>query len=155
MNRQTRKILLNLATGVAIAATAAVMLMPASASAQDQPSVGFGFGVGPNGPNVQFGVNNEPQRRRGPPPQVVEEAEGEVCFFERSRMRGDSFCMEAGDRTRDLDDWDGMISSIDNPDGLDVTVCTRTNFRGTCRTYTSSARSLGGLDDEIASVRVE
>jgi hypothetical protein len=154
MKRQTRKILLNVATGIAIAATAAVMLMPATASAQqnNQPSIGFGFGVGPNGPNVQFGVNNNPPPRSGRPPRPREVSQ--VCFFENSRLRGDSFCMDEGSSIRDLRDWDGEISSFDNPDGLDVTVCTRTNFRGSCRTYTSSARSLGSLDDEIASVRL-
>ena len=154
MKRQTRKILLNVATGIAIAATAAVMLLPASASAQSQPSVGFGFGVGPNGPNVQFGVNNNPPPRRGPPPRVVE-ADGEVCFYANSRMRGDSFCMEEGQSIRNLRDWEDEISSFDNPDELEVTVCTRPNFRGACRTYTSSARSLGSLDDDIASIRIE
>ncbi len=152
MKRQTRKILLNVATGIAIAATAAVMLLPASASAQSQPSVGFGFGVGPNGPNVQFGVNNNPPPRRGPPVRV---RDAEVCFYENSRMRGDSFCMEEGQSIRNLRDWEDEISSFDNPDELEVTVCTRPNFRGACRTYTSSARSLGSLDDDIASIRIE
>jgi hypothetical protein len=145
MKRQTRELLLNLATGAAIAAAAAVMLMPVSASAQDNtPSFGFGINVpGPNGGNIHFGIGNNP------PPR-----DAQVCFFERSRFRGDSFCVEGGAYIRDLDDWSGEISSIDNPDGLSVTVCTRRNLRGDCRTYTSGARSLGGLDDEIVSVRV-
>jgi hypothetical protein len=150
MKRQTRQLLLNLATGLAIAATAAVMLMPASASAQSStPSFGFGINVpGPNGGNIHLGIGNNPPPRGGPP------RDAQVCFFERSSFRGDSFCVDEGAYIRDLDDWAGEISSIDNPDGLSVTVCTRPNLRGDCRTYTSGARRLGGLDDEIESVRV-
>jgi hypothetical protein len=120
------------------------------------------FGItGPQGNTFQFGVqvpgNGEPIPPPEPPPVIDEPdfADGSACFFARSSYRGGSFCVEAGDRISDLGDWDGDISSIDNPDELDVTVCTRTRYRGDCRTYTTSARSLGSFDDEIASVRVD
>jgi hypothetical protein len=34
-------------------------------------------------------------------------------------------------------------------------VCDEVRYRGTCRTYTSSARTLGNLDDSIRSIEVE
>ena len=75
-------------------------------------------------------------------------------MFSRVLFRS-SFCVDEGTTIRDLDDWAGEISSFRNPDGLEVTLCTRTRLRGDCRTYTSGARSLGGLDDEVDSLRVE
>jgi hypothetical protein len=135
MTHQTRRLLLNIA-GVAAAAVA--FAIPAPAMAQ----LSFGLNIGPDGkPKVSVGV--------GTP------TTGEVCFFSRSNYRGDSFCVDEDSTIRDLDDWDGEISSFRNPDGLEVTLCDRTRLRGTCRTYTTSARSLGGFDDEAASLRVE
>jgi uncharacterized protein YraI len=54
MNRRTRKFLLNVATGVAIAATAAVVLLPAAASAA--PAVATANVNVRSGPGTQFGV---------------------------------------------------------------------------------------------------
>ncbi|KFC63766.1 hypothetical protein FF80_03213 [Devosia sp. LC5] len=68
-------------------------------------------------------------------------------------MRGDRFCLEAGEANRDLRYWADRISSIDNPEGLQVQVCSEPNFRN-CRVYTTSASSLGDFDDYIASIRV-
>lgn len=216
MKRQTRTLLLNAATGVAIAATAALVFMPAVASAapavastfvnvranpstsarvvntlqrgqqvevtecegswcfveapgrdgwvaaqflngiQPQSGVDLGFDItGPGGNTFRFGINAPVTVQPQPQPPVVEPSFGEACFYDRSQYRGDSFCVEGGEQIADLGDWDGEISSIENLDGLDVTVCTRTRFRGDCRTYTTSARSLGRFDDSIASIRVE
>jgi hypothetical protein len=130
----TRKFLLNLAAG---AAAALALDMPAPAMAQ----LSFGLQVGPDGkPKVSIGV--------GTP------STGEVCFFTRTSYRGDSFCVDENTTIRDLEDWDGEISSFRNPDGLAVTLCTRTRLRGTCRTYDGNVRSLGGMDDEAASLQV-
>jgi hypothetical protein len=123
------------------------------------PGASVGFSIqGPNGNTFQFGINapSEPPPNN-PPPMIDDEPiyTGEACFYSRSQYRGGSFCVEAGDEISDLGDWDGDISSIENPDGLDITVCTRTRFRGDCRTYTTSARSLGGFDDEISSIAVD
>lgn len=124
------------------------------------PGVGINFGItGPNGNTIQFGVNTPNPPPPNPPPPVIDDEpvfnDGEVCFYSRTQYRGDSFCVEAGDEIANLDQWDGEISSIENPDGFDVTVCTRTRFRGDCRTYTTSSRSLGAFDDAIASVSVD
>ena len=119
-----------------------------------QPGLSFGVTIGSDGPQVNFGVGNQrPGPQRPPRPPVVTPVDDEVCFFDRSRFRGDSFCLGAGDGTRDLGRWADRISSIDNPDGLQVQVCSDPNYRN-CRTYTTSASSLGDYDDYIVSVRV-
>jgi uncharacterized protein YraI len=112
---------------------------------------GVSIGIGPNG--LSLGVTV-------PGTSVADDEEpiysdGEACFYERSQYRGRSFCIAAGDEIPDLGGWTEDISSLDNPDGLDVTVCTRSRMRGDCRTYTTSARSLGRFDDAIASVTVD
>lgn len=221
MKRHTRKMLLNIATGVAVAATAVVVFLPAAYAAPgtitsnvnvrsgpgtnygvvdtvrrgttvdvqqcqgswcyiakpgpdgwvsstylsagggspvnpQQPGLSFGFSTGPNGPTINFGIGQQPQQPQRPPivrPPVVQPVIGEVCFYDRTRFRGDSFCIEEGESIRDLGNWADRISSLDNPDGLDVQVCSDANFRG-CRTYTTSASSLGDFDDYVVSVRV-
>jgi len=217
MNRQTRKMLLNIATGIAVAATAAVVFLPAAYAAPgvvtsninvrsgpgtnyavvdtvrrgtqvdvqqcqgswcyiaksgpdgwvsasylsaaggqpvnpQQPGLSFGFTVGPNGPSFNIGVGQQPQVQP-PRPPVIQPVYGEVCFYDRTRFRGESFCLEQGDSTRNLGNWADRISSIENTDGLQVQVCSESNFRD-CRTYTTSASSLGDFDDYIVSVRV-
>ncbi|HTO26987.1 MAG TPA: peptidase inhibitor family I36 protein, partial [Devosia sp.] len=74
-------------------------------------------------------------------------------FYDRTRFRGESFCLESGDSVRNLADWADRISSVDNPDGLAVQVCSESSYRN-CRTYTTSASSLGDFDDYIVSIRV-
>lgn len=144
-----------------------------------QPGISFGFNLGPNGPNVNIGIGNQPpqaQPQRPPrppmaqpqpprppmwggnqrpprPPIVAPQPVAEVCFFERSRFRGESFCLESGDSVRDLRDWTDRISSVENRYGVSVQVCSDTNYRN-CRTYTTSAGDLNDFDDYIASIRV-
>lgn len=201
MKRQTRKLLLNLATAVAIAATATVVFVPAAAFAAAMTAttnanvraspggpvvgvlprgttvevlacgggwceldeggfvssgllraggdVGFGISIGSGGVGISIGT---------PRPPIVDEDEddfdiGDVCFYERTRYRGDSFCVEEGTSIRNLREWSDRISSIENPDGLRVTVCLESGYRD-CRTYASNARSLGAFDDDISSLRV-
>lgn len=120
----------------------------------NQPGLSFGFTIGgPNG-SVSIGIG-QPNPPRPPRPPIIQPPAfySEVCFFDRTRMRGDSFCLQAGDANRDLRNWVDRISSIDNPEGLEVQVCSEVNFRN-CRVYTTSASSLGDFDDYIASIRV-
>ncbi|WP_297112425.1 SH3 domain-containing protein [uncultured Devosia sp.] len=217
MHRQTRKKLLNLATGVAVAAAAVVVFLPAAQAAPgtvttnvnvrsgpgtgyavvdvaragqqvdvqrcqgswcyivkpgpdgwvsanylsasgrpvnpSNPGISFGFTIGgPDGPQISIGVGNQPQPRP-PRPPVIQPVYEDVCFYDRTRFRGDSFCMEEGQAIRDLGGWTDRISSFDNPDGLEVQVCSQSGFRS-CRIYTTGASSLGDFDDYIASVRV-
>jgi hypothetical protein len=209
MRRQTRKLLVRIATAVALALTTAMVLLPGTALAAPATvntnanvravpngrvvdilqrgetvdlrgcsggwcelsrggfvsesllsrrggggggsDVGVGISIGPGGISVGIGNGNNNGNRPRPP--VIEEEFGEVCFFERSRFRGDSFCMESGDSMPRLRSWDDRIGSIRNPDDLHVTVCARERFRD-CRTYRSSARSLDDFDGEISSIRV-
>ena len=221
MNRRTRKTLLNVATGIAVAATAVVVFLPAAYAApgtvtsnvnvrsgpgtnygvvstvrrgeqvdvqqcegswcyiskpgpdgwvsstylsngrgsigSGQPGASFGIQI-PGGPSINIGVGNQTQPQRPPRPgrpPVIAPApvDDEVCFFDRSNYRGDSFCLASGDSTRDLRSWADRISSIDNPGGYSVQVCSDANYRN-CRTYTTSASSLGDFDDYIASIRI-
>jgi uncharacterized protein YraI len=224
MNRHTRKMMLNIATGVAVAATALVVFLPAANAAPgtitsnvnvrsgpgtnyavvdtvrrgttvdvqqcqgswcyiskpgpdgwvsasyltgrggspvnpQQPGLSFGFSTGPGGPTFNFGIGQQPPQPPrpgpGPRPPVVQPPSysSEVCFYDRARFRGESFCLSSGDSTRNLGNWADRISSFDNPDGLQVQVCSESNFRN-CRTYTTSASSLGDFDDYVVSIRV-
>jgi uncharacterized protein YraI len=222
MHRQTRKKLLNVATGVAVAAAAVVVFLPAAQAAPGtittnvnvrsgpgtgygvvdvatrgtavdvqqcqgswcyiskpgpdgwvssnyinrssggttatpvQPGVNFGINV-PGGPSINFGVGNQqtaPIIRPTPPRPQPQPVYDEVCFFDQTRQRGASFCLEEGQGIRDLGNWADRISSIDNPGGYAVQICTETRYQG-CRTYTTSASSLGDLNDYSASVRIQ
>lgn len=124
---------------------------------------GVGPGPGPGRPDFGNGgpgrpdFNNGPGRpgpgRPGPRPPVVSQ-DYQACFYDRSRLRGDSFCMAEGESIRRLgNDWIDRISSIENPDGLEVRVCYDQNFRN-CRTYTTNANTLGDYDDSIQSIQV-
>ena len=128
------------------------------------PSPNFGISVGPGG--VSIGVGQPPVRPLpprpgpgfgpgpGPRPPIPQPSFGEVCFYESPGLRGRSFCAQSGDRIAQLGRWDGMIGSIENSDRLQVRVCTRPNFRGDCRVYTTDAYNLGRFDGVIASVQV-
>jgi hypothetical protein len=217
MNRNTRRMLLNVATGVAVAATAAVVFMPAAFAAPgvitsnvnvrsgpgtnfgvidvaargtqvdvqscqgswcyvvkpgpdgwvsasylsaaggtpvnpSNPGISFGFTIGgPNGPQISIGVGNQPQPQ--PPQPQPPAVTREVCFYEGTNFRGPSFCASPGDNYRNLGDWGDRISSIQNPAGLSVQVCSEASYVN-CRTYSTSATSLGDFDDYIMSVRV-
>ncbi len=106
-------------------------------------SGGVSVGVGPTRPD-----------RPRPPGRPGGGRDDEVCFFAGVNYTGSSFCLEEGDSISSLSrGWNDEISSIRNTDGLDVTVCADTRYRD-CRTYTTSARSLGRLDDRISSIRV-
>ncbi len=126
-----------------------------------QPGISFGFTIGADGkPSFNIGVGQQPQPqpqppRPGPRPPVVDPipVTSQVCFFDRVNRQGPSFCLDQGQSVRDLASWTDRISSFDNPDGLQVQVCSETNYRN-CRTYTTSANRLGDFDDYIASIRV-
>lgn len=207
MRKQTRKLLLNITTGVAIAAAAAVVFTPATVFAapgvttttvtlrdgpgRNFPSGGaipggtrvniedcennycyitdydgwvsasylsrggsgggsngsFGISIGSGGVSVNVDTNDD----SGSFDDVAE-----VCFYDRTNYNGNSFCLEEGESSSRLSDWDDRIRSISNDEGLDVTVCTRSNFNGSCRTYTSNVSSLSSsFNRNISSIEVE
>lgn len=213
MKIHTKRLLLNLATGFAIACTAAVVLTPASAFAAPAeattsvtvraapstraPAVdrlyagedvdvkgcrsGWCYIVhsGPDGyvssqyltrssgarmdpnfnlsfnfPNGSFSIGTGGVSI-GVGPGDGRPDRSEVCFYEDNNYHGAAFCMNPGESRRQLTGpANDRISSIRNPDGLRVTVCEDWNFSGSCRTYTSNARSLPGFNDVISSIRV-
>lgn len=144
-----------------------------------QPGFNFDINI-PGGPSISIGSGNQrpqppappvvrpqppapplvrpepprpqpmPPRPPRPQPQPVAQ---DICFFDRTQFRGDSFCLQPGDSQRDLRRWTDRISSISNPGRYTVEVCSETNFRG-CRTYSTSASTLGDFDDYIASIRI-
>ncbi|MEQ1771042.1 MAG: peptidase inhibitor family I36 protein [Devosia sp.] len=102
------------------------------------------FTVGNGGVSIGIGNGNNNE----------DEDFGEVCFFSGSSYSGSQFCVEEGDSISRLpSNWNDRISSFRNPDGLRVTVCEDRNYNN-CRIYTTSARQLGSLNDEISSLRV-
>ena len=80
---------------------------------------------------------------------------GDVCFYDGANFTGARFCMDQGQMTPNLNrtGWNNRISSIRNPDGLRVTVCDDAGYDD-CRTYRTSARSLGSLNNAISSIRI-
>ena len=115
-----------------------------------QPGISFGFSV-PGGPSFSIGVGNGVTPPRPPVIRPTPPRRAQVCFFERPGMRGDRFCLEAGESQR-VRGRDG-IASIDNPRGLSVQLCADRGPRD-CRTYTTSTNSLGRFGDRISTVRV-
>ncbi|MEQ1901970.1 MAG: SH3 domain-containing protein [Devosia sp.] len=78
----------------------------------------------------------------------------QACFYSGSGYTGSRICLEEGESIRSLpSSWNDRISSIRNPDGLRITVCQDRGYFD-CRTYTTSARYLGGFNNEISSIRV-
>lgn len=121
------------------------------------------FSIGSNG--VQIGIGNPP----APPPPDHPGRPGhpgdgpgpgggpaarQVCFFSSAGYDGQSLCLESGDRLASLPRaWNDRISSFSNRRGYSVTVCRDRGFHR-CRTYTTSASSLGNYDNDISSIRV-
>jgi hypothetical protein len=106
------------------------------------------FSIGSGG--VSIGVG--PGRPDRPPPSGS--MPGDVCFYSGQDYSGSRFCMDEGDMTPYVGAaWNNRISSIRNPDGFDVTVCDDAGY-DICRTYRTSARSLGSFDNEISSIRI-
>jgi len=104
-------------------------------------SGGVSIGVGPGRPTF-------PDRPGRP------HRNDEACFYSGTNYTGSSFCLEEGQAVSSLGGgWDNRISSLRNEDGLRVSVCADSRYRN-CRTYTTSARSLGSLDGRISSIRV-
>lgn len=111
-----------------------------------QGSISFGSG------GVSIGVG--PTRPRPPGPGPGGPRDDVACFYSGVNFTGSRFCLNEGESISALPrNWNDEISSIRNEDNLRVTVCVDTRYRD-CRTYTTSARSLGRLNDEISSIRV-
>lgn len=105
---------------------------------------GVSIGVGPGRPD-------RPDRPDRPPSGSMP---GDVCFYSGTDYTGSRFCMDQGDLTAYVGaQWNNRISSIRNPDGFTVLVCDDAGYDD-CRTYRTSARSLGSFDNVISSIRI-
>lgn len=111
-----------------------------------QGSISLGTG------GVSVGVG--PGRPDRPPRPPSGSMPGDVCFYSSTDYEGSRFCMDQGDATPYVGpQWNNRISSFRNPGGLTVTVCDDAGY-DICRTYRTSARSLGSFDNEISSIRI-
>ena len=78
-----------------------------------------------------------------------------VCFYMDADHRGDSFCMNAGESLRNVEDrYNDKISSVRVFGRARVTVYENENFRGASRTLTSDVSNLGNFNDKITSIEV-
>lgn len=108
------------------------------------------FTIGTGGVSIGIGTPGRP----GHGPGVPGGSDRQACFYSGNGYTGSSFCIGRGDQMRTLPSTiDNRISSIRNSRGLEVTVCRDRNFRQ-CRTYATSASSLGSFNNVISSIRV-
>jgi hypothetical protein len=106
------------------------------------------FSIGSGGVSIGVGPGAGPDR---PPSSSLP---GDVCFYSGTGYTGSRFCMDEGDMTPYVGAaWNNRISSFRNPLGLSVTVCDDAGY-DICRTYRTSATSLGSFDNEISSIRI-
>jgi hypothetical protein len=105
------------------------------------------FSIGTGGGSIVIGPEDPPAPGGGSLP-------ADVCFYSGSGYSGSRFCMDEGDLTPYVGaEWNNRISSIRNPDGLSVLVCDDAGYDD-CRTYRTSARSLGSFNNVISSIRI-
>lgn len=121
-----------------------------------QPGLNFGFSVGPNGPDVQFGVDpNQPGRRdRGGRADGGGGRGPQVCFYRDFDFQGPSVCARPGDSVDALQgDWNDSISSIRVRGGASVDVYEDYDYGGNAYTV---ERDMGHVtpNDKISSYEV-
>lgn len=80
-----------------------------------------------------------------------------ACFYEHTKFRGRSFCLEEDESIRRLrNNWNDRISSMRVFGNASVTVCEHSRFRGLCRTVGHDVSNFGWeLNDEISSILVQ
>ncbi len=108
---------------------------------------GFSFQIGSGGFDVRPVRPDRPGF--GPRP-----GRDEVCFYENTNFRGDSFCARPGDNLARLGRWNDEISSIRVRGFAEALVCEDSNFRGRCIIISRDVSNLRGANDEISSIRV-
>ena len=125
-----------------------------------QPGLSFDFPVGPNGPDINIGVGRAPGAAArlaspGRPPAHRSSPAGRAgksASTKTPASAATAAAMRKATRVRDLGRFSDRFSSIDNPERLEVQVCAERNLRD-CRTYTTSASSLGDFNGVIRSIR--
>lgn len=77
-----------------------------------------------------------------------------VCFYERTNLRGDSFCARPGEKLSRLGRWDDVISSIEIRGDARALICERANFNGRCIVISRTVGNLRGATGEVSSIIV-
>ena len=78
-----------------------------------------------------------------------------ACFYADADHRGDSFCLNAGENLRNVEDrFNDRISSIRVYGRARVVVYENENFGGASRTFGRDVSNLGNFNDKITSVEV-
>lgn len=78
-----------------------------------------------------------------------------ACFYLDADHRGDSFCMNAGENLRNVEDrFNDKISSIRVFGRARVVVYEHENFGGASRTFARDVSNLGNFNDKITSIEV-
>lgn len=110
------------------------------------PDVSIGFDV--PGFSFQIGSGGFDYRPIRPRPAA------RVCFYERTNLRGDSFCARPGERLARLGRWDDVISSIEIRGDAQALICERANFNGRCVVISRTVGNLRGATGEVSSISV-
>lgn len=106
--------------------------------------------------SVEFGSNGTFTFSFGNRPHRPHRPQSKACFYEHTRYRGRSFCLEEGESVRRLRHrWNDQISSMRVFGDAEVTVCKHAGYRGLCRTVSRDIPRIGRrLNDEISSIKV-
>jgi len=83
------------------------------------------------------------------------EPRNRACFYLDADHRGDSFCMNAGENLRNVEDrFNDKISSIRMFGRAQVIVYEHENFGGASRTLAGDVSNLGNFNNKITSIEV-
>ena len=91
--------------------------------------------------------------RRGDDRRGDDRRGGQVCFYEHSSYRGQSYCVPVGAPVKYVGDaFNKKASSMRSPHGVLVTVCDEKDFRGKCKGFGENIDYLGNdWNDRIVS----
>ena len=79
-----------------------------------------------------------------------------ACFYLDADYRGDSFCMNAGESRRNVEDrYNDKISSVRVFGRAQVIVYEHENFGGASRTFTGGVSNLQDWNDKITAIQVQ
>jgi len=116
------------------------------ADEEEKNDVPFNFGVtiGGNGPQISFGIGNQPAQPQPQPPNNNPPPSGDkACFYTGIHFTEHSACVDIGANSTFLvQGWDNNIESFKIIGTGQVEICRDANFGGGCAVYTSSQSSL-------------
>lgn len=129
-------------TNVQAGAPPAPQPQPQPQPQRPNPDFSFDFGFGNANPGPLPPNYYPPRHHR----------RDQACFYSRTNFRGDSFCLERGDRIRDLPrQWDQRIRSVEVFGRARVDLCRGEFLQGTCLKLRSSRTRLPFRFDSKAS----